>query len=278
MKHQDGFFSNQENQSIYYQNWLPDESARAVLLIVHGLNEHCGRYQHLAEYFTDKSFAVYGLDQIGHGKSEGTRAYLNSFSEFTDTLLEYIKMIKERQPELPIFLVGHSLGGLIGAKLLIDHPHQIEGAILSGSLVLIPENISPLTIRIGKIVANIFPKLGLAGVDPYGLSRDPDVVQAYIDDPLVYSGKATTILSVKINETMEIIAAQGKQINQPLLILHGGEDQIVPPASSQFLYDLVSSVDKKLVFYDGFYHEIYNEPGHEEIFEDILSWLQNRLT
>lgn len=278
MKHQDGFFSNQENQSIYYQNWLPNKSARAVLLIAHGLNEHCGRYQHLAEYFVNEGYAMYGFDYPGHGKSEGIRSYIKDFSEFTETLLIYIEKIRKWQPDLPIFIIGHSMGGLVGAHLLIDHPDQVAGAILSGSLILVPDNISPITITIGKIISIILPKLGLAAIDSSGLSQDPNIVQAYKADPLVFTGKVTTNLSIKMNQAMDRVAIDGSKINLPVLLLHGKADYIVDPVSTQFLYDLVSSENKKLIYYEGFYHDIYNEPEHEQVFEDISSWLNKQLT
>ncbi len=278
MKHQDGFFLNQENQSIYYQNWLPDESARAVLLIAHGLNEHCGRYQHLVEYFVYEGYAIYGFDYPGHGRSEGTRSYIKDFSEFTETLLIYIEIIKELQPNLPIFILGHSMGGLVGAHLLIDHPDQIAGAILSGSLILVPDNISPITITIGKIISTILPKLGLAAIDSSGLSRDPNIIEAYKADPLVFTGKVTTNLSIKMNQAMDRVVTDGGKINLPLLLLHGKADYIVDPVSTQFLYDLVSSENKKIIYYEGLYHEIYNEPEHDQVFEDVSSWLNKQLT
>ena len=278
MKHQDGFFSNQKKQSIYYQNWVPDESSRAVLLVAHGLNEHCGRYQHLAEYFVNEGYAIYGFDYPGHGKSEGTRSYIKDFSEFNETLLIYIEKIKEWQPNLPIFIVGHSMGGLVGAHLLIDHPEQVAGAILSGSLILVPDNISPITIIIGKIISTVLPKLGLVKIDSNGISRDPQVVQNYVNDPLVFTGKVTTQLSVEINKAMERACIHANHINLPVLILHGAADTLDDPASSQFLFDQVSSADKKLIFYDDFFHEIYNEPGYEEVFEDVSSWLNKQLS
>jgi len=278
MKHQDGFFSNQENQSIYYQNWLPDESARAVLLIAHGLNEHCGRYQHLAEYFVYKGYAIYGFDYPGHGRSEETRSYIKDFSEFTETLLIYIETIKELQPNLPIFILGHSMGGLVGAHLLIDHPDQVVGAILSGSLILVPDNISPITITIGKMISTILPKLGLAAIDSSGLSRDPNIIEAYRADPLVFTGKVTTNLSIKMNQAMDRVVTDGGKINLPLLLLHGKADYLVDPMSTQFLYDLVSSENKKTIYFEGLYHEIYNELEHDQVFEDVSSWLNKQLT
>ena len=133
MKHSENYFENKDNQRIYYQYWLPENDPKRILLISHGLNEHCGRYQHLAEYFTEKGYGVYGFDHIGHGKSDGTRSFVKDFPTFTDPILIALDIIRTTYPDVPVFLVGHSLGGLIGAKFLIDYQDKISGAILSGS-------------------------------------------------------------------------------------------------------------------------------------------------
>ncbi len=277
MKHQDGFFMNQENQSIYFQNWLPDNPAKAVLLIVHGLNEHSGRYNHFSNFFVKEGFAVYSMDLIGHGKSDGTRSYVKDFTNYIDDIILYLEKIKQLQPGSPIFLIGHSMGGLIGSLLLIDHPDQFAGAVLSGSVVQVPDDVSDLFIILGKFISFVFPKLGLLKIDLSGLSRNPDVVQAYKDDPLVNSGKFTARVSAEMTKSFDKVAAEGSQIKVPLLILHGGSDRIVNPACSHFLHGLVSSEIKNLIIYDDFYHEIYNDPGHEQVYQDVSSWINNQL-
>lgn len=277
MKHQDGYFKNQENLSIYIQNWLPENPAKAVLLIVHGLNEHSGRYDYFSNFFVNEGFAVYSMDLIGHGKSDGTRAYVKDFVNYIDDINLYLDKIKQLQPGSPIFLIGHSMGGLIGALLLIDYPDQFAGAVLSGSVVQVPDDVSPLFISLGKFVSLVLPKLGLLKIDLSGLSRNPDVVQAYKDDPLVNSGKFTARISAEMNKSFDRVAVEGSRIESPVLILHGGSDRIVNPACSHFLYALVSSDIKKLIIYDSFYHEIYNDPGHEQVFEDVSSWINNQL-
>jgi len=277
MKHQDGYFKNRENQSIYTQNWLPDNPAKAVLLIVHGLNEHSGRYGHFSNFFVNEGFAVYSMDLIGHGKSDGTRSYVKDFTNYLDDIILYLEKIKQLQPGSPIFLIGHSMGGLISALLLIDHPDQFAGAVLSGSVVQVPDDVSPLFIKLGKFVSFILPKLGLLKIDLSGLSRNPDVVQAYKDDPLVNSGKFTARVSAEMTKSFDRVAGEGSLIKDPVLILHGGSDRIVNPACSHFLYALVSSEIKKIIIYAGFYHEIYNDPGHEQVYQDVSSWINNRL-
>ncbi len=277
MKHQDGYFKNRENQSIYTQNWLPDNPAKAVLLIIHGLNEHCGRYDHFSNFFVNEGFAVYSMDLIGHGKSDGTRSYVKDFNNYLDDVILYLEKIKQLQPGSPIFLIGHSMGGLISALLLVDHPDQFAGAVLSGSVVQVPDDVSSLFITLGKFVSFILPKLGLLKIDLSGLSRNPDVVQAYKDDPLVNSGKFTARVSAEMTKSFDRMAGEGSRIKDPVLILHGGSDRIVNPACSYFLYALVSSEIKKIIIYNDFYHEIYNDPGHEQVYQDVSSWINNQL-
>ena len=278
MKHIEGNFSNTRGQSIYYQGWLPDGKLKATLLIVHGLHEHCGRYQHLAEYFTDKGYAVYGLDFPGHGKSDGPRSFVVNFNDFIEPVETCLEMIQSEHPDSPVFLMGHSMGGVIAAAYLIDHQDNVRGAILSGSLVKVPDYISDFTINMGKILSKILPKIKIVEIDKQGLSRDPDVVQAYINDPLVYNGKSTVRISNEINVLINLVEERGSRIKVPLLILHGGDDRVCDPSWSQYLHDLVSSPDKKLIIYDGLYHEVYNEPEAESVFADVLSWLEKHIS
>lgn len=277
MNHHEGYFKNAQNQSIFHQHWIPDSAPRAILLVCHGLNEHSGRYHHLAEYFTDKGFGVYGFDHIGHGKSDGTRSFVRDFPTFTDPILTCIDMIYERHPDVPVFLVGHSLGGLIGASFLIDHHERVSGAILSGSLAMIPEYVSDLTIKIGTIISKVIPKTRLIGIDKSGLSRDPQVVTNYINDPLVYNGKATARISSVINDGISYVTEKGSSISKPILLLHGGQDRVSDPSSSTFLHNLVSSQHNQLIIYDELFHEIYNEPEQETVFTDVLNWLEGEL-
>lgn len=273
MNHHEGYFKNAQNQSIFHQHWIPDSAPRAILLVCHGLNEHSGRYHHLAEYFTEKGFGVYGFDHIGHGKSDGTRSFVRDFPTFTDPILTCIDMIEEEHPDVPVFLVGHSMGGLIGANFLIDHQDKVQGAVLSGSLTLLPEYVSDFTIKIGKLLSSIMPKMGILAIDADGISRDKDVVQAYKDDPLVHTGKMTARISNVMNEGIARIAAEGSKISLPVLLLHGSDDSLCDPECSKYLHNLISSQQNQLIIYDGFFHEVYNEPDQETVFNDVLNWL-----
>jgi alpha-beta hydrolase superfamily lysophospholipase len=276
MEHQEKYFVNNKGLEIYYQGWIPEGPPRGVIIIVHGLHEHSGRYNHVGSFFSDAGYAVYGLDFPGHGKSSGIRSYVDSFDDFTDTLQTFKDLVHGWHPSLPVFLMGHSLGGLIASVYLLDHQDQVQGAILSGSLVRVPDYVNDFTIRLGRTLSSVLPKFRILGIDIDGISRDPEVVQAYRDDPLVYTGKMTARISDAMNRGIDRLAREGSKVRLPLLLLHGSEDRLCDPAWSEYLRDLVSSPDKELHIYQGLFHEVYNEPEADMVFRDVLKWLEER--
>ena len=278
VKHGEGFFSGVRDHRIYYQHWLPEGEAKAILLVVHGLAEHSGRYMNLVHHFLPMGYAVYAIDQLGHGRSEGARVYVDRFTDYTDTVAAFWEMVRNRQKDKPVFLIGHSLGGLIGALYLLDHPGELAGAVLSGPVVKIPDNISAVTIFLGKVFSVLAPRLGLiAPPEASGVSRDPAVVRAYETDPLVYRGKTTARLGSEILKAMRRVAADASRITLPLLILQGSEDRLVDPSGAQMLLDRVTSPDKRIILYEGLYHEVYNEPEHDRVLRDVEIWIEAHL-
>ncbi len=277
MKHIEGKLKGVSDKSIYYQCWLPEAESKAVLLIVHGLAEHSGRYMNLVNRFVPLGYAVYGIDHPGHGKSEGTRVYVEQFEDFTNTLSLYLKMIGESEPGKKVFLIGHSMGGLIGSLFLIDHQDDLAGAVLSAPSVKVSDNISQLTILVGKILSALLPKLGTLRLEAEGISRDPAVVQAYVHDPLVYTGKITSRLAAELLKAMVRITNEANRITLPVLILQGGADRLVDPDGARMLYDTVGSTDRTIKIYDGFYHEIFNEPEHDRVLDDVEGWMEAHL-
>lgn len=274
MKHQEGTFKGIRGETIYYQSWLPEGEPRAILLIVHGLAEHSGRYANVVNRFVPLGYAVYGVDHVGHGKSSGTRVFVERFEDYTDTLKTYFKLIRDRQPAKPVFLLGHSLGGLIGVVYLLDHQAEVTGAVLSGPAVKIKDDVSRSFILLGKMISVLMPKAGVMGLDAEGVSRDPAVVQAYVNDPLVYRGKVTARLSAELVKAIRRVHAEASSIRLPILILQGSADRLVDPKGAQMLYDAVSSVDKAIKTYDGLYHEVYNEPERDQVLGDVEAWLE----
>lgn len=276
MEHREGFFNGSRGGRIFWQQWLPGGGPRAVFLIVHGLAEHCGRYANFVDHFVPRGYAVCALDHPGHGRSDGRRVYVRCFSDLMDALDRTVEHVRTEVADCPIFLVGHSFGALIAARFLLDCQASFAGAILSGSLVKVPDHISPLTVTMSRVLSALIPKARLVGIDPSSISRDPDVVRAYLDDPLVYHGKTTARLGCEILKAMQRVSAEASRITLPLLILHGGEDRLVDLAASRMLHAQAGSKDKDLIIYDGLHHEIYNEPEHAAVFADVESWIEHR--
>ena len=277
MKHHESRFKGVRGADIFYQSWLPEGEPSASLLIVHGLAEHSGRYTNLVEHFVPRGFAVYGVDHVGHGRSSGKRVFVERFDDFISVLQTYVGMIRDWQPRVPLFMVGHSLGALIGAVYLLDHQEDLAGAVLSGPLVKVPDNISPVTVLLSRVLSVLLPKLGVAAVDASGVSRDPAVVRAYVDDPLVYCGKTTARLGCEMLKAMHRVTREAPRIELPLLVLQGSEDRLVSPDGAEMLHRAAGSADKTLKIYHGLHHEIYNEPEQAEVFANVEAWLRQRV-
>jgi acylglycerol lipase len=273
MDHTEGTFKSIRNSNIYYQAWLPDGKVKAVLLVVHGVAEHSGRYLNIVNHFVPLGYAVYGLDHIGHGRSDGQRVYIDRFEDYTEPLNSFYTMVKSWQVGKPIFILGHSLGGLIVSYYLLDHQQDFAGAIISAAGVKLGDSITPLTITVGKLLSKIAPRAGLLALDATQISKDQAVVNAYVNDPLVYTGKITARLGAEMLRAMTRVSADVGKINLPMIIVQGKDDKLVDPAGSQMLYDKSSSTDKSLKMYPGLYHEVFNEPEKEQVLTDVEKWL-----
>ena len=273
MNHIEGNFKGVRNANIYYQAWLPEGNAKAVLLVVHGLGEHSGRYMNVVNHFVPLGYAVYGLDHIGHGKSEGMREVVERFEDYTDTLTIYYNMVKGWQTGKPVFLLGHSMGGLIATYYLLDHQADFRGAVISAPGIKVRASISQAAITIGKILSVLAPKAGVLALDVNGISRDPEVVTAYVNDPLVFHGKTPARLAAELVKTMLRVTAEVDKITLPFIVVQGGQDKLVDPAGAQMLYDKASSKDKTIKVYDGLYHEVFNEPERARVLKDVETWL-----
>jgi len=279
ISHQEGFFDGVRGAKTYYQCWLPESEPKAVLYIVHGLAEHSGRYMHIVNYFVPLGYAVYGHDYFGHGKTEGTRVFVEQFEDITGPLKTYFDRVHSQQPDKPIFLLGHSLGGLISSRYLLDHQSDFAGAILSGPLIRASDHPSPFLLFLLNLVSAIVPKLGVRQLESDAMSTDPKEVEGYVKDPLVHSGKVTAGISVAMFSAIKYVTSHASQITLPLLIVQGGADATVDPAGAQLLHDTVGSSDKTITIYEGYYHEVFNEtePRRNQVFNDMQIWLESHI-
>lgn len=278
MPHQEGRFDSRQGDSIYYQSWRPDEPARANVLLLHGLGEHSGRYEELAGFLTERGYAVYALDLPGHGKSGGRPGYIADFSDYLAVAEQYLQQVKANISGQPLFLLGHSMGGLISASFLPQHQSAFSGALLSGAAVQSPLKPPPIQLLIIRLLSLLMPKLGVLQLDASQVSRDPDVVRRYEEDPLNYHGKVSARSVAELFAAMQALRGNAARIKLPLLIMHGSEDSMAAPEGSQYLYQACGSIDKTLKIYPGLYHEIFNEPEKQQIYTELAAWLDERVS
>ncbi|MFP6776403.1 MAG: alpha/beta hydrolase [PS1 clade bacterium] len=272
----DGYFHDVNGSNIFYKCWLPKDDIKAVLLVVHGLAEHSGRYMNIVNEFVPMGFAVYALDHIGHGKSDGIRGYVNRFSDYTNTLKIYLDKVLLWQTGKPIFLIGHSMGGLISAEFLVNYDTELAGVIFSAPSIQAPKKTSIWLVMAGKLLSKFLPKVKLIKLTSSSVSSDQKVVNQYFDDELVYNGKTTARLAYEIFISMEMLVKNLYKINLPIIIFQGSQDKLVHPDGAQLLFESVQSSDKTLKIYSEMYHEVFNEPDHEKVLNDLRYWLESR--
>jgi len=277
MEHLEGTFKGSKGLSLYYQCWLPDTNPKAVLLVVPGLAEHSGRYTNLVNYFVPRAYAVCGLDTQGHGKSEGPRCYIDKFQDYVNDVKIFFDIVHQRYGDRKVFLLGHSMGSAIAIVYAVQYQDDLDGLIMSGATLKPGSSVSSILKVVVRVISKLFPKMGVAVIDASTISQDKAVVDAYVNDPLVYRGKVTARLGAELVKTLDKLPALIPKITLPIIIMYGTEDRLSNPEGSQMLYDLVGSHDKTLKKYEGFYHEIFNEPGHLRVMADLEAWLATRV-
>jgi acylglycerol lipase len=261
---------------LYTQAWLPDDPKAAVILS-HGYAEHSGRYQHFASHLADHGFAVYALDHRGHGRSEGERANVKVFNEYVSDLKKFTELVREKHPNLKRFLLGHSMGGAIAAQLVIEQPNQLDGLLLSSPYLINAVSVPAPLMAVSGIVSRVLPGLPTIKLDSKDISRDPNIVKSYDTDPLNYRGGTKARFGTELLGAGKYVFGRAQSIKLPMLIMVGTGDNIADHAGGKQLFEMVSSSDKTLKSYDGYYHEILNEIGKEAVYQDILEWLQKHV-
>ncbi|GAB5412518.1 MAG: monoacylglycerol lipase [Congregibacter sp.] len=257
---------------VFYRHW-PVEAPKATVIIVHGLGEHSGRYQHVAEALGARGIACWAPDHLGHGRSPGHRCHIADFAHFYAPLDALRDAIEAEYPGLPCFLIGHSMGGLIAGNYIIDRQERFQGVAFSGAAFEVPEAPSGFAIFINKLIAALLPKLGVLQLDPSEVSRDAEVVRRYREDPLVHDGKVSAKLAVELFAAMDTLVARRASIRLPVLIMHGEGDVMTAPVGAQHFFESVSSEDKTLRLYPGLFHEIFNEPEQQQVLGELGDWL-----
>ena len=261
---------------MYGQDWTPDKKAQAVVCLVHGLGEHSGRYAHVGAAFSEARFVLSAFDLRGHGKSGGQRGHFPSLDALMQDIRRHLALTCEKYSGLPLFLYGHSLGGLLVLNYGTYCEHTLIGVITTGAGLRSPLLEQKAKITLSKIIGGMLPKMTIpTGLDPNGISRDPQVVRAYQQDPLVHG--LATLSGARVGfAAVERAFAHASEFPVPLLLMHGAADNITYPRGSQEYADLVQ-VDCTVKFWEGLYHEVHNEPEQAEVLKFTVKWMKARL-
>jgi alpha-beta hydrolase superfamily lysophospholipase len=262
-------------ESLFRRGWVPD-APRANVLIVHGFAEHSGRYEHVGRWLAERGFATHAYDHLGHGRSSGTRCHLERFDEYLDDLAHVLAMVRKDAPRLPMFLIGHSMGGLIAAKFVCDRKPDVAGVVLSGPALAVAQGRARVQMWLARTLRLFVPRMRMAsGLDLEGLASDPSVLERYLADPLVEE-KLTISLAAELMSAVEHTALRGAEMTPPLLILHGSDDTLCAPSGSERFAR--AAPRGRFVIYPGLRHEIFNEPSQEEVFKEMVAFLEEQLT
>lgn len=274
IKTEDGLV-RREAIALSYHALLP-ESAAVVLIILHGLSEHKGRYLQLQADLAEKGYASYACDQRGFGLSTGARTYVRAYTDFLRDLKEMLDFVRERHPGRKVVIVGHSLGGAVSAAFCIEYPDAADGLVLSAPAYDVPTLPFRLEM-IGYFLNRVAPRWPVPyRSNPEYLSRDAAVGAAFSKDPLRQQA-ATPRFYMEFKKMNQRLHRETEKIVLPTLILQGSADRIVIPEGARAFFERLGSKKKKLLWYDGFYHEVFNEIGRERVISDLICWLKENI-
>lgn len=259
---------------LYFSCWRPRGDARAIVALVHGIGEHVGRYTTLVTHLTAAGFAVCGFDHRGHGRSPGRKGHIGSWTEYREDVRAFLGVAEKQFPGRPVFLYGHSLGALIVTEYVIAYPGGGLVGLIASGIPLQPTGVAkPHLIALARILSRVWPTFSISlGVDGSRLSRDPDVVRDYDEDPLVHH-VASMRWGAETLAAIERVRSRAAAIRLPILVLHGGNDKINSVEGSKELFEKVSSADKQLRIYPGGAHEPHNDINRAQVALDVEEWL-----
>ncbi len=278
MKHYEFNWKNPAGKDIYAQGWLPEKNnPKAIILLIHGMGEHSGRYLHVAEFLSSKGYAILSNDRVGHGKSKGQRGHVKKYDHLLDDIVKLHSEATRKFPGVPVFLYGHSMGGGLVLNYILKNPKNgLKGVIATSSALQLAFEPPAFKLTLGKIMRNIYPAFSQTNeINPQHISRDPEEVEAYKKDPLVHNQiSAETALGL-LEWGINAIAKTGK-IGIPVLLMHGSADKLTSHKGTE-TFARKSEGDITLKIWEDMYHELHNEPEKAEVLQFILEWLDSKL-
>jgi acylglycerol lipase len=278
------YFTNSLGLKIFCKYWKPTEEPKAALFICHGVGEHCQvpGYDKMATELTKKGIFVFIHDHVGHGLSEGDRVHVDDGNTYVKDVLQHVNIVKEKYPTIPYLIFGHSMGGLITLKTVLDNPNLFTAMILIGPLVEVnPAEMSPFMVCLAKSFGRFFPQLQVKSIDSKELTHDEEAVKRYDEDPLVWHGglKVKWSLCMLVNLLPEV-NERLSEIEIPFLVIHGTADSLCMASGSQKLYDTAKSQNKTIRLIEGAYHQVHTETEGrgEQCIKEIAEWSSSVLT
>ena len=268
-------FHSADGVRIHMREWLPEGSPRAVVVICHGVNSHGGQHAWTAGQLVAAGFAVYAVDLRGRGQSEGERFYVEDIADYVADVRGLIAIAKERHPGLPVYLLGHSAGGVVSCTLALDHQDEIDGLICESFAFQVPA--PGFALAAIKGLSHIAPKLGVLTLKMKDFTRDPEALAVLEADPLTKDESQPAATVAALVRADERLHDNFEQITLPVLILHGTEDHATVCRGSEYFHAHAGSADKTLKLYEGHYHDLLNDIGKEAVIADILGWIEARL-
>ena len=265
--------------TFFMQGWEPDTDPKALIALVHGLGEHTGRYTHVGNVMADAGYAMAGFDLRGHGKSGGARGHSLSLNVYMQDIRQFFDRMSQRYSELPHFLYGHSLGGLLSLSYAIQYGADLKGVIVTGAALRSPLQEQRVKIAAAKLLGTLLPAMTIqSGLDPATISRDQKVVDAYVSDKLVHYSTSLGFGKAALS-AIDLCFARAGEFSLPLLIMHGTADKLTYPSGSEDFARLVgkAGANVTLKLWDGLYHELHNEPEKAEVFKFMTGWLDEHV-
>ena len=255
--------------------WPAAGGARGVMILIHGFNAHSGYMEWPAEQFAANGMATYALDLRGRGKSEGERFYVEKFSDYLGDVDKLVNIARSENPGLPIYVLGHSAGGVIATSYVFEHQQEIAGLICESFAYDV--GLPHLVQLALEGLSHLTPHLHVFSLNNADFSRDPAAVERMNNDPLIAKESQPAETASEMLKAAERLTENFKKFTVPVFIIHGTEDKATRPAGSEKFFDLAASTDKSIKLYDGHYHDLLADVGKEEVMADILAWIDARL-
>ena len=272
-------WAGQDGIEFFLRGWEPDGGPKAVIALIHGLGEHTGRYQHVGRAMTDAGYALVGFDLRGHGNSGGIRGHFSSLDVAMQDIQDFLSLLRRKYPELPLFLYGHSLGGLLVLTYALWNKPDLKGVISSGAGLRSQVHDQKAKVAMVKLLGSLMPTTQIpSGLDVTFLSRDPAVVNAYQHDPMVHDRISLAFGKAGLNAT-DYAWKHAEEFSLPLLIMHGAADRNTYPSGSRDFAGLAAKNNPDVTFmlWENMYHEIHNEPEKDQVLAYIIQWLDRHL-